>query len=154
MTDHYAIDDENALGIARRLIRNLNIRKPFSTIVQMIREPLYDLKDIYGLIPIDLKRPFEIRKLIARIVDGSEFDEFKQLYGSTLITGRRTKKFQIIYNSLLPSHLRILIHCFSDFNRNKELHVLTDIQLVLLQIMEFFFLNLLSRVLILLSYVV
>jgi 3-methylcrotonyl-CoA carboxylase beta subunit len=90
VTDYYALNDEHALGIARRLIQNLNDAKPHITAIEPMKEPLYSPEDLYGMIPENLRKPFEVRHVIARIVDGSEFDEFKELYGSTLVTGHKT----------------------------------------------------------------
>src|SRR5690348_1887584 len=87
VTDHYALDDRHALGIARRIVANLNRMKPSSLAVTEPREPLYPAEEIYGVIPDDVRRPYEVREIIARIVDGSELDEFKQLYGQTLVCG-------------------------------------------------------------------
>lgn len=87
VTDHYAMDDAHALGMARRIVANLNRPKrvPVETIAP--EEPLYDAEGLYGVIPDDPRKPFEVREVVARIVDGSRFDEFKQLYGTTLICG-------------------------------------------------------------------
>jgi 3-methylcrotonyl-CoA carboxylase beta subunit len=87
VTDHYALDDRDALGIARRIVGNLN--RPKSVTLELLppREPLYAAEEIYGVIPTDIRRPYEVREIIARLVDGSEFDEFKRLYGPTLVTG-------------------------------------------------------------------
>ena len=87
VTDYYAQNDDHALHLARRAIANLNRRKEISLDVQEPRDPLLDAEDLYGLIPGDLRQPFDIREVIARIVDGSELDEFKELYATTLITG-------------------------------------------------------------------
>ena len=87
VTDHYALDDRHALGIARRIVGNLNRKKNLEIDLKEIREPLYPADDIYGVIPADKRQPYDVREVIARIVDGSEFDEFKQLYGQTLICG-------------------------------------------------------------------
>jgi 3-methylcrotonyl-CoA carboxylase beta subunit len=87
VVDHYAVDDRHALGIARRIIANLNRGKPASLDIAGPREPLYPADDIYGVIPTDVRRPYEVREVIARIVDGSEFDEFKARYGATLVCG-------------------------------------------------------------------
>src|SRR5215467_8606511 len=80
VTDYFAFDDRHALGIARRIIANLNITKRLSVEVEMPRDTLYPPEEIYGVIPPDVRRPYEVREVIARIVDGSEFDEFKRLY--------------------------------------------------------------------------
>jgi 3-methylcrotonyl-CoA carboxylase beta subunit len=87
VTDHYALDDAHALGIARRIISHLNrVKRPTLDIAEPV-EPLYDASDIYGAVPADTRKPYDVREVIARIVDGSELDEFKQLYGQTLVTG-------------------------------------------------------------------
>jgi 3-methylcrotonyl-CoA carboxylase beta subunit len=87
VTDHYAHDDAHALAIARRIVANLNHTKRVELDLAPPEEPLYPTTEIYGIVPPDLKRPFEIREVIARLIDGSRFDEFKALYGPTLITG-------------------------------------------------------------------
>src|SRR6266403_222715 len=87
VTDHYALDDRHALVIARRIIGNLNSVKQVSLAVTEPREPLCPAEEIYGIIPHDVRRPYDVRDIIARIVDGSELDEFKQLYGATLVCG-------------------------------------------------------------------
>jgi 3-methylcrotonyl-CoA carboxylase beta subunit len=87
VTDHYALDDRHALGTARRIVANLNRVKPGSLDVRTPREPYYPQEEVYGVIPTDVRRPYDVREVIARIVDGSELDEFKQLYGATLVCG-------------------------------------------------------------------
>src|SRR5690242_328340 len=87
VTDHYALDDRHALGIARRIVGNLNSVKKMPLGFAEPRGPLYAAEEIYGIIPRDVRRPYEVRDIIARIVDGSELDEFKQLYGATLVCG-------------------------------------------------------------------
>ncbi|MGE5270225.1 MAG: carboxyl transferase domain-containing protein [Thiohalocapsa sp.] len=87
VTDHYAVSDHHAIGIARHIVGNLNRVKPAPLAAMPPREPLYPPEDIYGVIPTDGRRPYEVREIIARIVDGSEFDEFKALYGQTLVCG-------------------------------------------------------------------
>jgi len=87
VTDHYALDDRHALGIARRIVANLNIVKNISLDVAAPREPLLPAEELYGVIPSDTRRPYDVRELVARLVDGSEFDEFKALYGQTLVCG-------------------------------------------------------------------
>ncbi|WP_448043411.1 carboxyl transferase domain-containing protein [Bradyrhizobium liaoningense] len=87
VTDHYAQNDAHAIGIARRIVGtlkpsarpNLNMHPP--------REPLFAAEEIYGVVPVDGRKPFDVRDIIARVVDGSEFDEFKKLYGTTLVCG-------------------------------------------------------------------
>ncbi len=87
VADHLAQDDRHALALARAAIANLNLRKPTPLLLQPPCPPHYDPQDIYGVIPTDTRKPFDIREVIARIVDGSVFDEFKARYGSTLVTG-------------------------------------------------------------------
>ena len=87
VTDHMARDDDHALALARRAIENLNRTKQINMDVSDPVDPVYDPEEIYGLVPQDLKKPYDIREVIARIVDGSRLDEFKQLYGTTLICG-------------------------------------------------------------------
>lgn len=87
VTDYIAEDDQHALVIARQLIANLNRRKPTTIELSTPREPVYSPEELYGVIPQDPRQPFEVREIIARLVDGSEFDEFKALYGSTLVCG-------------------------------------------------------------------
>lgn len=87
VSDHYANNDTHALLLARQSIARLNHHKPFYPNIKDPQEPLYDPEEIYGIIPPDLKTPFDVKEVIARVVDGSEFDEFKALYGSTLVCG-------------------------------------------------------------------
>jgi 3-methylcrotonyl-CoA carboxylase beta subunit len=87
VTDHYAADDRHALAIARRLVANLNRPKQPSIEIRPAEPPLYDPHDLYGIVSQDPRKPFDVREVIARIVDGSRFDEFKQLYGTTLVCG-------------------------------------------------------------------
>jgi len=87
VTDHYALNDAHALGIARRIVAHLNRPKRLGIEVAAPREPAHDPDELYGIVPADLRRPYDVREVIARLVDGSEFDEFKQLYGQTLVTG-------------------------------------------------------------------
>lgn len=87
VSDHYAQNDEHALLIARNCIKNLARKKLISLPIRNSKEPLYDPREIYGLIPHSLRIPMDMKEIIARIVDGSEFDEFKALYGTTLICG-------------------------------------------------------------------
>ena len=87
VTDYYAMNDSHALGMARRVIANLNRVKQPTIALQAPREPLYPAEELYGIIPTDTRIPYDVREVIARIVDGSEFDEFKQLYATTLICG-------------------------------------------------------------------
>jgi 3-methylcrotonyl-CoA carboxylase beta subunit len=87
VVDHVAENDEHALAIVRRIVANLNTQKPQDVVRADPRPPAYDPSEIYGVIPSDVRTPYEVREVIARIVDGSEFDEFKQLYGTTLVCG-------------------------------------------------------------------
>ena len=87
VTDYYARNDAHALSMARRLVANLNWRKQGQLATETPREPAYPASDLYGLVPTDLRKPYDVREVIARLVDGSEFDEFKELYGTTLVTG-------------------------------------------------------------------
>ena len=87
VTDHLAENDADALGIARRIIGGLNSVKRPTLDLQPPREPLFPADDLYGIVPADVREPYDVRSLIARIVDGSELDEFKRLYGATLVTG-------------------------------------------------------------------
>lgn len=87
VTDHYAEDEEDAIRITRNIIENLN-RPPKTYLdIKKPEEPLYDPKEIYGIISKDLRKPFDVREIIARLVDGSKFHEFKELYGTTLVCG-------------------------------------------------------------------
>ncbi len=87
VADHYAENDQHALEIARTCIANLNRRKQINIKTQPSSAPLYPADELYGIVGTDLKKPFDVREVIARIVDGSKFDEFKKLYGTTLVTG-------------------------------------------------------------------
>jgi 3-methylcrotonyl-CoA carboxylase beta subunit len=87
VADHLALDDAHALAIARRIVGNLNRQQAPAMERRASIEPLYDAAELYGVVPTDARRPFPMREVIARIVDGSEFDEFKARYGTTLICG-------------------------------------------------------------------
>ncbi len=87
VTDHYAENDAHALGIARRIIAGLNTVKRPDVALRAPLPPAYDARDIYAVVSADRRKPFDVREIIARIVDASEFDEFKRLYGPTLVTG-------------------------------------------------------------------
>lgn len=87
VTDHYAMNDEDALAITRNIMQNLN-RRPKAQINQDPPEdPLYDPHEIYGIIQKDIRKPYDVHEIIARLVDGSRFHEFKALYGTTLVCG-------------------------------------------------------------------
>jgi 3-methylcrotonyl-CoA carboxylase beta subunit len=87
VADHLAENDAHALYIARRIVSNLNRTKPISLALGQGEAPLYDPEEIYGIIPSDTRKPFDVREIIARVVDGSRFDEFKARYGTTLVCG-------------------------------------------------------------------
>src|SRR4029077_20471630 len=87
VADHYATSDEHALAIARRIVANLHGKKEAPWEIAAPEPPAADPADLYGLIPEDFRQQVDPRELIARIVDGSRFDEFKALYGETLVTG-------------------------------------------------------------------
>ena len=87
VADHFAEDDRHALEIARSIVGTLNRRKQLPVSVQPSREPLFAAEELYGIVPKDARRPFDIREVIARITDGSELQEFKARYGKTLVTG-------------------------------------------------------------------
>jgi 3-methylcrotonyl-CoA carboxylase beta subunit len=87
VADHLARDDAHALAIVRRIVGNLNRNKAISTRLREPIQPLHAPEELYGVVPTDLRTPYDVREVIARVVDGSEFDEFKQNYGTTLVTG-------------------------------------------------------------------
>ncbi|WP_408022677.1 carboxyl transferase domain-containing protein [Stappia albiluteola] len=87
VADHYAIDDDQALAQARRIVANLNTVKAPDIAIAEPRDPLVDPSDLDRVVPVDLRKQYDIREVIARIVDGSELDEFKANYGTTLVTG-------------------------------------------------------------------
>jgi len=87
VADHYALNDAHALALARRAVGNLNRRKPMALNLRPARAPAHDPEELHGIIPADPRIPYDVREVIARIVDGSEFDEFKALYGTTLVCG-------------------------------------------------------------------
>jgi len=87
VTDHLADDDSHALEIVRSIISNLNRKAPHPIERLAVEEPVYDPREIVGIIPVDSRKPFDIREVIARTVDGSRFQEFKALYGTTLVCG-------------------------------------------------------------------
>jgi 3-methylcrotonyl-CoA carboxylase beta subunit len=87
VTDHYATDDAHALRIARRIVGTLNSVKRPQLALRTPSEPLHDPSEIHGVVPTDARKPYDVREVIARLVDGSELDEFKRLYGTTLVCG-------------------------------------------------------------------
>lgn len=95
VTDHMAQNDLHALSLTRQIIAQLNLPKSFHP-NPIWQEPIYNPEDLYGIIPSDTREPYDVREVIARIVDGSEFDEFKPLYGSTIVCG-----FSKLYGQLV-----------------------------------------------------
>ena len=87
VADHLAQDDHHALSLARRIVANLNTKKSVDIPLAAVRDPAFDIAELDGIVPADLKKQYDVREVIARLVDASEFDEFKQLYGPTLVTG-------------------------------------------------------------------
>lgn len=87
VADYYANDDQHALQLARRAVANLNRTKKISVNILDSRSPEHDIEDIYGIVNADPRRQYDVREIIARLVDGSDFDEFKALYGATLVCG-------------------------------------------------------------------
>jgi 3-methylcrotonyl-CoA carboxylase beta subunit len=92
VSDHFAENEEEAFIITRNIIENLNFKSPgkvqgLRSVAKEVVRPLYPMDEIYGLIPKDTRKPFDVREIIARLVDGSEFHEFKERYGNTLVTG-------------------------------------------------------------------
>ena len=87
VADHLAQDDHHALSIARRIVATLNTKKNVDIALRDPRAPARDTAELDGVVPVDLKKQYDIREVIARLVDASEFDEFKALYGTTLVTG-------------------------------------------------------------------
>ena len=87
VTDHLADDDTHALAIAREIVASLNVSKHNELAMRESREPEYPADDVYGIVSREYRFPYDVREVIARIVDGSEFQEFKKLYGSTLVCG-------------------------------------------------------------------
>lgn len=87
VTDHYALDDAHAIQMARNVVENLNspTRSPLDRITS--EDPYYDPEELYGVVSHDIRKPYDVREAIARMVDGSRFHEFKELYGATLVTG-------------------------------------------------------------------
>jgi 3-methylcrotonyl-CoA carboxylase beta subunit len=87
VTDHYANNDHHALELMRRAVARLNRVKPVQLDIREPQDPLYDTRELYGVIPADSRQPYDVREVIMRVVDGSAFDEFKALYGETLVCG-------------------------------------------------------------------
>jgi 3-methylcrotonyl-CoA carboxylase beta subunit len=87
VADHYALNDIHALQTTRRIVSHLNREKRVGLELRAPREPEYDPAELHGVIPTDVRKPYDVREVIARVVDGSELDEFKPLYGTTLVCG-------------------------------------------------------------------
>ncbi|RDK09834.1 carboxyl transferase domain-containing protein [Cupriavidus lacunae] len=87
VADYFAQNDHHALSLARNIVQHLNRRKPDQIRLHEPVEPLYPVQELYGVIPTDTRKPYDVREVIARLVDGSEFDEFKARYGTTLVCG-------------------------------------------------------------------
>ncbi len=87
VADHLAQNDTHALALARTIVSNLNRQKPATVKLKDVAEPRFPASDLYGIIPVDTRKPFDVREVIARIVDDSQFDEFKARYGTTLVCG-------------------------------------------------------------------
>lgn len=114
------VDELHGLAIGRNIVKNLHmagkqVMSGLPNTVSNYNEPLYDAKELRSVAPIDQKQPFDVRSIIARIVDGSEFDEFKKLYGSV-----RTLESPELQSDLflVPLHVRVLTLFYSDtYNR-------------------------------------
>uniref|UniRef100_A0A8C5VKE5 methylcrotonoyl-CoA carboxylase n=1 Tax=Microcebus murinus TaxID=30608 RepID=A0A8C5VKE5_MICMU len=91
VTDHCALDDRHALHLTRKIVKSLNYQKKLEVTVEPPEDPLFPADELYGIVGANLKRSFDVREVIARIVDGSRFNEFKALYGDTLVTGIKVK---------------------------------------------------------------
>jgi len=87
VTDHYALDDQHALDITKRIVSNLNLVKTSQLSRIAPEEPLYPTDEIYGIISDNLMKTYDVREVIARLVDGSRFDEFKEKFGESIVTG-------------------------------------------------------------------
>ena len=87
VADHLANNDHHALDLARKAVARLNRVKPVNSDIKEAIEPVYDAQEIYGIVPVDSRKSYDVREIIARTVDGSDFDEFKALYGTTLVCG-------------------------------------------------------------------
>jgi len=87
VADYFAEDDEHAIELLRTMVSTLNTVKQLPADMTTPEDPLYDPADIYGIVNADMRKPYDVREIIARIVDGSRFDEFKERYGNTLVTG-------------------------------------------------------------------
>lgn len=87
VTDHFAENDEHAVEITREIVKHLNKSRAVNLKTSIAEDPAYSIEELYGIIPEDSKKPFDVREVIARLVDASDFHEFKPLYGKTIVTG-------------------------------------------------------------------
>lgn len=87
VADHYAQNDEHAISITRNIVENLERPHKYPLDIAEPEDPYYDPEELFGVVPNDIRRPYDVREVIARLVDGSRFQEFKELYGMTLVTG-------------------------------------------------------------------
>ena len=87
VADHFAEDEQHALQMCRSIVSHLNTHKPDSVVLQAAEDPLYDPEELLGVLPRDTRTPYDVREVIARLVDGSRLHEFKTRYGTTLVTG-------------------------------------------------------------------
>jgi 3-methylcrotonyl-CoA carboxylase beta subunit len=87
VADYYAENDRHALALCREIVANLNTRTSIDIHLAKPAEPKFDVSELDGIVPVDLKKQYDVREVIARLVDGSQFDEFKALYGTTLVVG-------------------------------------------------------------------
>lgn len=101
MTDYYALNDEHALELGRRVVANLNRSKAPQVTITTVEEPLYPSNEMYGIVGDNLRKQFDIREVIARLVDGSRFSEFKEFYGTTLVTGMKNHRLDFCMRVIL-----------------------------------------------------
>lgn len=87
VADHYALDDQHALYLARQCIKSLNYKKDPTITIETPEDPMFPAEDLYGIVPVNLKQQYNVKEIISRLVDGSRFSEFKELYGPALVTG-------------------------------------------------------------------
>ena len=87
VADHYAVDDQHALYLARQCIKSLNYKKNPTITIETPEDPIFPTEDLYGIVPVNLKQQYNVKDIISRLVDGSRFSEFKELYGPALVTG-------------------------------------------------------------------
>lgn len=87
VADHYALDDQHALYLARQCIKSLNYKKDPTITIETPEDPMFPAEDLYGIVPVNLKQQYNVKEIISRLVDGSHFSEFKELYGPALVTG-------------------------------------------------------------------